>query len=193
MDQDQATVALLADRDVAPRLTHWLRQRSATAAGYEVVDVSEMAGRGLLPRPARTLISYFPDPDQTREVISPLLEARVLPAGAVWLQLGPMELPRAYGFAMQARAAELQLWHAPYLQTPDPLADEPPMAVVWGPISVTSRGRVDGLVRALTSQAAWCGPLENALETPTAFSHEAGFEGLADAALTRLDPPPPRE
>lgn len=117
-----------------------------------------------------TLVTYLPE--TTRAVVTTDLLTR-LPAPVLWLQLAPMPLEDAHFLARRARAAGATMFHAPYLQDPagwalpaDPSVQDRPACLVYGPVAVTSRGRADALVRAVSWYARWTGPLETEIDSP---------------------------
>jgi len=170
-------VALLADVSVAPTLRDWLVE-----AGYDVTQLagsadqrlsqggsspptsrarrmSGLVGRRQAPIAERTLITYYGTAEETEAAVTTALLGR-LPRHALWLQLGPMVLYRAWACAARAASVDVRLLHAPYLQRPSRRGK--PGCVVYGPSRVTSRGGADALVRALSSYATWVGPLDHA-------------------------------
>lgn len=168
-------VAVLSTPEMEQRLCQWLCAAGHTALPWRESGLAEAdpgagesgsvggaMGSATWRLPGQgTLVSYFPEPMQTETKVTDEILAR-LPVASVWLQLGPMVLTRGLLLAARARGARTTYLHAPYLQ--DPELTERPCALVYGPQAVTSRGRANGLLRALSHHAVWVGPLERSGE-----------------------------
>ena len=155
--------------------------KSAPRHGHLLTDTRSSA---LWEGTGGALVTYLPGLQATQAAVTDDLLAQ-LPAPALWLQVAPMPLEDAHFLARRSRAAGVTYLHAPYLQDPagyalpaDPTAQDRPTCLVYGPVAVTSRGRADALVRAVSWHAEWTGPLE----TETAVHQPELFE-LGDYAL----------